>query len=131
MGEGRDGKNAIKALGVNGGTIHQKVKVKPHGVYVLRALARTQGGAGVSCGVNWRDQQGAWCNRSYNLSLPFTEQLENGWSRATIVVNEVPKGSAYMSVMLVSTSTGEKEQTAWFDDIEIREIVFEQADSKQ
>ncbi|MDD4099314.1 MAG: hypothetical protein PHC30_11140, partial [Lentisphaeria bacterium] len=123
-GEGYGGRHAMQASATKGGVIHQAVKIKPHGVYVVRALARTQAGAGASCGIAWRNQKGSWCNHLRNFAVPFSEDLGAGWRRATIVVHDIPENTAFLSVMLGMDGDGVQEQAVWFDEVEVHEVLF-------
>ncbi|NLF61460.1 MAG: hypothetical protein GX574_09940 [Lentisphaerae bacterium] len=122
--EGYDGRHAMQAVATNGGVIHQVVKINPNSVYVVRALAKTQAGAGATCGIAWRNQKGVWCNQLRNFAVPFSEDLDKGWRRATIVVHDIPENTAFLSVMLGMNSAGAPDQAVWFDEVEIHEILF-------
>ena len=120
-GQGIGGSNAILLKGVTGGCAHQGIKIDPNGAYIIRASAKIINQCGASLGAQWRDPQGKWCNHSMNMAVPFTEDLGNGWKRATLVIRNIPEKTQYLNVMLNSRA-GNAEDAALFDNVEVFSI---------
>lgn len=120
-GKGIGGGNAIKLEGVSTGCAHQGIKINPNSAYIVRASAKTEGRAGGSLGIQWRNKDGIWCNHSLSLSSPFNEDIGNGWKRATIVVSSVPENTLYLSPMLNSAGSSGKDFIL-FDNIEVFDL---------
>ena len=123
-GKGINGSNALMQSGLRSGVSHQAIKVKPYGLYIVRACAKIPGKiAGASMSVQFRNKKGRWFAQERIVSASFQEDLGDGWKRATLLIRELPEGIGGMSIMLGSSSTGSPEETVLFDNAEIFEVL--------
>lgn len=120
-GKGMNNSNALLLKGVTQGCALQGVKVDPCGSYVVRACAKTMGKCGVSLLVQFRNRKGKWFAHQMSISAPFTEDLGNGWKRATLVVRNIPQGAGYLAPLLYSHAGG-PEDSVLFDNVEVFNI---------
>ena len=102
------------------GAIHQAVKINPNGAYIVRASAKFSGNSGAVLEVRWRGEKGSWNNQIMRVSAPFSEDIGNGWRRALIIINEVPKNAVFLCPLLNSTS--EESGSILFDNVEVYSI---------
>ncbi len=118
-GVGRNRSNAAVSENISGGSFINSAPVEKNQYYVVRACAKASGKAFPSLRIQWRDSSGKWCRHSENLSTVFSEELEDGWKRATLYVNHIPEGVAYLSPLLIMNSSGITDETCFFDDVEV------------
>ncbi len=52
------------------------------------------------------------------MAVSFTEDLGNGWKRATLVIRNIPEKTQYLNVMLNSRA-GNAEDAVLFDNVEV------------
>ena len=110
--------NALLIKNVSHGCAHQTVKIDPNSAYIVRASAKVFNQCGASLSVQWRNAQGKWCDHAMNVAASFTEDLGNGWKRATLVIRNVPENARYLSVMLNSYAGG-PDDSVLFDNVEV------------
>lgn len=119
LAEGKGiGGNALLIRNVSHGCAHQSVKIDPNSAYIVRASAKLFGRCGASLSVQWRNAQGKWCDHAMNVATSFSEDLGNGWKRATLVIRNVPENARYLSVMLNSYAGGSYDSVL-FDNAEV------------
>lgn len=123
-GKGINGSYAVKLEGVNRGTIHQPVQIKKNAVYIVRACCKVEGNVNPGLSAGWRAANGKWCGILTGQSAAFTEDLGNGWKRATIVVSTIHPTAKYLSAGLYSTAKG-KGNIVYFDNVEVFELFGE------
>ena len=125
-GVGRNQSNAAVSENISGGSFISTVPVAGNQYYVLRACAKVTGNAMPTLRVQWRDKNGKWCRHSDNLSGVFSEELEDGWKRATIYINHIPDGVAYLAPLLAMNRSGmSDDETCFFDDVEVYRLQFD------
>lgn len=112
------GGNALQIKNVAHGCAHQSVKIDPNSAYIVRASAKQINQCGASLSVQWRNAQGKWCDHAMNVATSFSEDLGNGWKRATLVIRNVPEKACYLSVMLNSYAGG-PDDSVLFDNVEL------------
>lgn len=117
-GQGVDGSTAMQATGVIQGCAHQSVKIDPNGAYIVRVRAKVSGKCRAFLKIQWRNGQEMWCSHSMSVSAPFTEDMEDGWKRATLVVPNIPENVLYLCPMLYSNAETSGDSVL-FDNVEV------------
>jgi hypothetical protein len=125
--EGINGSKALKITSVLGGCAIQSVKIKPYGVYIVRACVKSTANATASLCVRWQKPDGSWNNNLLGNGASFTEDIGNGWKRATVLIRFIPENCNYLVVLLCADTTGKKTDIILFDDVEVFELFSQTA----
>lgn len=125
IGKGINGSNALMQTGTIFGVTHQAVKVKPYGLYIVRACAKMpKKPTGLTMSVKFRNKQFRWYAHEWSVNTTFNEDLGNSWKRATIFIKELPPGVGAMSIALNSDGSGKLDEVVYFDNAEIFEVLM-------
>lgn len=119
--QGCSAPGAAKADSVKDGCILQSIPVKPGEIYFVRASSLQKGNIVGILAVKWRGADTRWTAQSQNLREAFSEDLKDGWKRATLIV-EVPEEVSYMTVLFEIKSPGTSEDLSWLDDVEVYKL---------
>lgn len=119
-GEGISG-DAVRFKGVTMGCILQSIKIRPDGMYVIRACAKTTGKCGAYLVVQWKNRDGKWFAHLDRVSTPFNKDLGNGWKQAVLVIRNIPEGACWLSPVLQSFAGGPNDEVL-FDNVEVFNI---------
>lgn len=113
-----DADGAAQASGVTWGCFMQSISVKPGEKYVAIARGRTRGGV-ISLMVRWQREDNAWTKWEEDQTFTFTGTER--WKTARGVVT-VPTGAGKLVVLLNVNQQLSKDDTAWFDDVEVYRV---------
>lgn len=112
-GKGIGGGNALMMKGVKNGCAYQTIPIDQGGAYIIRGCAKSVKESSRMV-IRWKDMQGKWNNWVFRVSAAFTEDIGNGWKRATVVIPTVPSNTGYMVVMFSGP-----DNDVLIDDVEV------------
>jgi hypothetical protein len=119
---GAAGKGSLCISSVAGGCAIQGVEVRPGGRYVVRAVRRVQGQGEASIRVRWQTAANAWTSEVRDR-LIYAAGPRDKWVELIGVV-QVPEEAARLIVLLGAAGQRTPADQAWYDDVEVVEVVM-------
>lgn len=118
---GRTG-GSIRISGVRNGSLIQSVAVKPGESYLIRGWVRQEGEGTGFIWVRWQ-HDGKFVDSSSSDSLMTgTPNAERGSWRSIEGVTTAPAGASRLVVLLVAMKQASKEESIWYDDIQLYRV---------
>ena len=110
--------SSIVLSGVHGCVTYFIRNRKSGGQYLIRAVSKGEGDAGIGVEVSWL-KNGNWYFKAPSVQVPVVGVTKTGWSEHVIAV-KIPEGMDGFGVKLGATLRN--GQRAWFDSLSVHEF---------